>query len=82
MTQDFDLSDILTRLKCYEIILSDIHPTGEWMLHAFYQRYINQPYGGLTRREMAELLIDLQSVIAALTPANYAAWVATQHQPT
>jgi hypothetical protein len=52
------------------------------MLHAFYQRYINQPYGGLTRREMAELLIDLQSVIAALTPANYAAWVATQHQPT
>lgn len=79
MTQDFDLSDTLARLKCYEIILSDIHFTGEWMLHAFYQRYINQPYGGLTRGEMAELLIALELETKALTSADYRRWAETQH---
>jgi hypothetical protein len=80
MTPDFDLSDTLTRLNCYRITLSDLHPTGEWMLHALYLRYINQPYGGLNRREMAELLIALKCEIDALTPANYSDWVTT-HQP-
>jgi hypothetical protein len=80
MTQDFDLSDTLALLRCYEIILSDIHPTGEWMLHEFYQRYINQPYGGLKRREMAELLIALELETKALTRDDYSRWAQAQHQ--
>jgi hypothetical protein len=74
-----DKSDTITLLNCYRIHLSDIHPTGEWMLHEFYQRYRARPYGGLTNRQMDQLLDYLSGEIAALTPALYRDWL-TRHQ--
>jgi hypothetical protein len=80
-TPPTDRSDTLTLLKCYRIILSDLHPTGEWMLHDLYQRYINRPYGGLTNGQMDQLLAYLRSEIATLTPQYVRDWLTTRHQP-
>lgn len=77
---NLDLSDRLALLSCYRINLSDIHPTGEWMLHALYQAYITQPYGGLTIGQMDQLLSYLKSEVDSLTAEDFRHWLTTRNQ--
>lgn len=78
----YDHSDRIALYQTRQRILSDLHPTGEWMLHALYQRYRLQPYGGLTLREFDQLLEFMATELQELPPEAPRQWLATRHPET
>jgi hypothetical protein len=75
----YDHSDRIALYQTRQHILSDLHPTGEWMLFDLYQRYRLRPYGGLSIGEFDKLLEFMAAEIAALSPDAPRQWLATRH---